>query len=47
MLRSVELLITVVSEQPICPIFEAQAVQEEPFNLTSHSVQAQPGGRAV
>ena len=31
MLRIVELLITDVSEQPTCPIFEVQAVQEEHF----------------
>jgi len=47
MLRSVEWLITSVSEQLICPIFEAQAVQGEPFNLTSYFLQVQPGGRAI
>lgn len=47
MLRTVEWLITDVSEQPICPIFEVQAVQEEPFNLTSYFVQAHPSGRVV
>jgi hypothetical protein len=47
MLRSVEWLITDVSEQPICPIFGAQAVQEESFNLTPHFAQVHPGGRAV
>ena len=46
MLRSVERLIIDASEQPIRPIFEAQAVQEEPFNHTSYFIQVHPGGRA-